>query len=176
MSISNQEIQERIIKTMKVMLSVRGIPEYSIVDTLTQQTDIVLLIDSLEIKVFLTFVKMGKERITNFLKTIEDYKSMKIIFISKIDLTVQAKKLLWNSIELFLTSQVCINILSHKLQPSFTLLTSSETKTLITNLQCSLNSLPKISSFDPVSRFFGAQPKDVFKIERPNNIYYRVVI
>jgi DNA-directed RNA polymerase subunit H (RpoH/RPB5) len=127
--------------------------------------------------VYISFGKTGKEKTTKFLKGVEhDH----IILISQEVLTSQAKKCFEEIphlfTEFFLIKQMVFNILKHSLQPRFTLLKREEIKQLLDTLQCSLSDLPKLSVTDPISRFYNAPIKSVFKIDRKTNVYYRVVI
>lgn len=127
---------------------------------------------------YISFNKLGKDKILKFIKQIETDNIQHSILITMEDLTSQAKKIISDNgtVELFLIRNVMYNILNHVLQPKFVVLHGSEVKQLLDSLQCSLVELPKISVNDPVSKFFNVKPRDVFKIYRKENIYYRVVV
>lgn len=84
-------------------------------------------------------------------------------------------------IELFHDVELRFPITSHTLVPRHVLLSAEERAAL----PYPADVLPRLYEFDPVARFFGAQPGDVFRIERPslfapsvtqNHAYFRVVI
>lgn len=127
--------------------------------------------------VYITYKKIGKKEILKFQEIVE---SKHVILISKFDLTSQAKKLITNvdnvNIELFLHKHVLFNITKHDLQPKFTLLNTEELKKICEEFQCTVSELPKMSVNDPIARYYYAKTKNVFKIMRRDNIYFRVVI
>lgn len=126
--------------------------------------------------VYITYKKIGKKEIIKFQELIQDNH---VILLSKYDLTSQAKKIIMNkdvNIELFLHKQVIFNIIKHDLQPKFILLTIEELTKLCDEFQCTISELPKMSINDPIARYYNAKTKNVFKIIRPENIYFRVVV
>jgi DNA-directed RNA polymerase subunit H (RpoH/RPB5) len=88
------------------------------------------------------------------------------------------------TIETFTYNQLSYNPNDHVYVPKHTLLTESETKKLFESRKLKASTLPKIASDDPITRYFGAIPGQVFKIERINyeaetlirkSIFYRIV-
>lgn len=78
-------------------------------------------------------------------------------------------------VEVFSFRELKHNKTKHKLVPKHELLSLDEIKSFL-KYYGSSNS-PKIRSTDPIAKYYGAQPKDVFKITRCNQeITYRVVI
>lgn len=133
-----------------------------------------------KIYTFMAFKKIGKKEIIRFIEIVKSSEYSHVILITHDPLTPQAKKLLKSNtpeiIECFLYKEVIFNVTKHILQPKFTLLTASESKTLCESMQKTLMELPKMGITDPIARYYHATSKNVFKIERTNNIYYRVVI
>jgi DNA-directed RNA polymerase subunit H len=58
------------------------------------------------------------------------------------------------------------DILKHKLVPDHTILSKSEVKKVLKELDIHQEQLPKIKSDDPVAKAIGAKPGDVLKITR----------
>lgn len=58
------------------------------------------------------------------------------------------------------------DILKHKLVPDHTILSKSEFKKVIKELDIHQEQLPKIKSDDPVAKAIGAKPGDILKITR----------
>ncbi len=58
------------------------------------------------------------------------------------------------------------DILKHKLVPDHTILSKSEFKKVLKELDIHQEQLPKIKSDDPVAKAIGAKPGDILKITR----------
>jgi len=124
--------------------------------------------------VYLIMAKIGKEKIQ---KLVTDNENIHLIIISDSAITSKGKQaMIGYNIESFLVQQLIFNILNHKFQPKFTLLGQKDVELLVNTLKCNLNDLPKIKTTDPVALYFRAKPKQVFKIDREDGIYYRLVI
>jgi DNA-directed RNA polymerase subunit H len=73
------------------------------------------------------------------------------------------------------------DILKHKLVPDHTILSKTESKKVIKQLNIHQEQLPKIKSDDPVVKEIGAKPGDILKITRESHtagkfITYRLVL
>lgn len=124
--------------------------------------------------VYLIMAKIGKEKVQ---KLVTDNEGIHLIIISESAITSKGKQAMAGyNIETFLVQQVIFNILNHKFQPKFTLLEQKEMELLMNTLKCNLNDLPKIKTTDPVALYYRAKPKQVFRIDRDDGIYYRLVI
>lgn len=101
-----------------------------------------------------------------------------VIVITENDITSKAKKSLDKEIkfEFFLYQNLYFNITKHILQPKFKIISEEQVKQIIKTLNCSLNNFPKISINDPISKYYGAELKNVFEIKRKDEIYYRLVV
>jgi DNA-directed RNA polymerase subunit H len=64
----------------------------------------------------------------------------------------------------------------HVIQPKHTKLNSNEVEKLLGSFNITLAQLPKISKDDPAIENEDCEKGDVIKIERPEEVYYRVVI
>ena len=74
-----------------------------------------------------------------------------------------------------------IDTTKHELVPKHFLLKEEDAKKILSKYNISFSQLPRISRKDPAILNFGAQPKDVIKIERNSatagkSVYYRVVV
>jgi DNA-directed RNA polymerase subunit H (RpoH/RPB5) len=124
--------------------------------------------------VYLILAKIGKEKIQ---KLVTDNENIHLIIISDSAITSKGKQaMIGYNIETFLVRQLIFNILNHKFQPKFTLLQQKDVELLMNTLKCNLNDLPKIKTTDPVALYYRAKPKQVFRIDRDDGIYYRLVI
>lgn len=88
-------------------------------------------------------------------------------------------------IQIFLISELQMNVLKHELQPLFILLNDDEKVELLDKYDIKPEQLPLMKINDPVAKYFNAKIGDVFKIIRKNmvgrnrtsgqGIYYRIV-
>ncbi|MDP2946498.1 MAG: DNA-directed RNA polymerase subunit RpoH/Rpb5 C-terminal domain-containing protein [Nanoarchaeota archaeon] len=63
----------------------------------------------------------------------------------------------------------------HTIQPKHTKITSDEVEKILKKYNLSLTQLPKISKNDPALPE-NCEKGDIIKINRPDEVYYRVVI
>lgn len=83
--------------------------------------------------------------------------------------------------EVFFDYEFLMNIVEHELQPKFELLNSNEAKQKLEEYNLSKNNISKMLSIDPISRYYGAKPGDIFRILRPSPLscdgfHYRIVM
>lgn len=84
--------------------------------------------------------------------------------------------------ELFYYSEVSMNKTTHRLVPKHILMTKDEIKEMLEEKKITKDQLPQIEKNDPISKYYGAQIGDVFKIYRKSPTtgisppFYRVVI
>jgi DNA-directed RNA polymerase subunit H (RpoH/RPB5) len=131
------------------------------------------------------FYYNNKDIDTNYLKRTEDvirefigyqkrHPTLKeIIFISDINLNTQMsedlKKYTQNMrITLFQGDHLLFNITKHFLVPKHHLMSDQEYKEFVKNEKGMVTRLPIIFETDPISRFYGAKPGQIFKIIREN--------
>jgi len=74
--------------------------------------------------------------------------------------------------EVFLLKELQFNVTKHHMVPKHILLNKKEAEEIYSAYGINL---PLISNNDIVSRYYGANVDNIFKIIRPNNIYYRKV-
>ena len=82
-------------------------------------------------------------------------------------------------IELFVAKDLMYNVTHHKLVPKHSLMSSEFKETLLKTYMITEKRLPVILCSDPVARYYGALPGNLFMIERQgqntvSSIYYRI--
>lgn len=137
----------------------------------------ILSIDNNE-DIYISFInkKVGvKEIKINILDKLEgkEYKSLIIITKCKLNSYVMNKlKNIDKEIEIFLYSNLYINLIDHFLVPKHQIL-DKKYENLIKD---KFNSkLPLIKKTDPICRYYNCKVGQVLKIYRKNEIYYRLV-
>ncbi|KAM0680117.1 DNA-directed RNA polymerases I [Glugoides intestinalis] len=95
-----------------------------------------------------------------------------------------ACKALLKSIKLtfehFLIDELQFNITKHCLVPKHRIMSEEEQVAFLVKMKCQKANVPTILTVDPVSRFFGAKPGNIFEITRTSQttgtaLYYRFV-
>jgi DNA-directed RNA polymerase subunit H (RpoH/RPB5) len=100
--------------------------------------------------------------------------NLRVVAIVQGSITSQAKNMLNETdIQVFKSTFFHYSPIQHEFVPKHTLLTPSEQADLLRKVTA--HQLPKIMKDDVIAMFYGAQNGDVFKIERPQSIYYRIV-
>lgn len=123
--------------------------------------------------------KIGIKVIKDIIEEAEKDNIKHLIIVCPSDITSFAKQYINNTnikIEIFYYNELIFNITKHEFVPKHVLLSENEIKELLYKFKISKYNLPKILETDPVSRYYGANKSDVFKIYRENEIYYRLVI
>jgi len=72
-------------------------------------------------------------------------------------------------LEFFYEYEMLFNVTKHFLVPKHELISNTEKKKLLKNYNVRSSQLPKILLQDPLSRYYGANKGDIFKITRFNN-------
>ena len=132
------------------------------------------------------FIKQNKIK-PNFLKEIfENYKllyptkELHFIFIFKIkinsNLTNVIKKYKIFKVEVFIFNELIFNITSHKFVPKHEFISDKEFLMIQKkyNLESQLQ-LPKILKSDPISKYYGAEIGQIFRITRLENNGYNIL-
>lgn len=117
--------------------------------------------------------------IINYLKN----NAYTIFIVENISLKhIQTLKSSYNNVEIFTMLEFTINLIDSVYIPKHILLTSDEKKQFLEDYSNIKESqLAKIFLIDPMSKYYGAQVGDIFRIIRPSEItgesvYYRLVI
>lgn len=83
-------------------------------------------------------------------------------------------------VELFCSDELLYNVSRHVLVPKHTLLDSSQKADVLKKYKVHERNMPFISKTDPVCKYYGGKPGDLFHIMRPSantlsSTYYRLV-
>ncbi len=81
-----------------------------------------------------------------------------------------------NDTEFFSYKKMAIRVIDHQLVPKHDLLTPAEKAEVMKIFRLKDSDFPKMSSSDPVARYYGAKSGQVFKIHRYDGISYRIVV
>jgi len=82
--------------------------------------------------------------------------------------------------EVFFEKELMIDIIKHKYQPKFKLLTEEEKQQKLKDYNIETKFESKMLSTDAVARYYNAKPGDIFRIKRPStfsgeSFHYRLV-
>jgi DNA-directed RNA polymerase I, II, and III subunit RPABC1 len=119
-------------------------------------------------------------KLVDFLK--ENKKNIKIIIVK--DIHTRVTKYVYENnknVDIFLEKELMINLIDHSLVPKHILLTQEQANLVLETYLLKKRQIPKILASDPVSRYYGVSPGDMFKIIRPSDksgasVYYRLVV
>ena len=83
--------------------------------------------------------------------------------------------------EVFFEKDLMINIIKHKYQPKFQLLSDEEKQQKLKDYNIENKFESKMLSTDAIARYFNAKPGDIFRIKRPStfsgeSFHYRLVV
>ena len=107
---------------------------------------------------------------------------LKIVIVSyKPSLTILRIVRDMDNLEIFLQTDLMINIIDHVFVPKHMLLNSEEKLEFLSNYNTLERDLPKIDYYDKITRYYGAKIGDVFRIIRYakngiHDIQYRIVV
>lgn len=126
--------------------------------------------------------KFGKSELLKVLRAIEEAhgEDTHIILCLKDKLSDTVRTELRDGVEVFLQRNLIFNPTKHILVPKYRLLSEEETKVILKKLKTVRATLPKQTSEDPISKYYGANPGQVFEIIRRSpasgvSTAYRVV-
>ena len=120
--------------------------------------------------------KTGIKDIKNITTQNQEQNVHKIIFITKYDMSNQARKELVSSnfdIEIFNFSELVINIMNHRLVPNHVLLTDEQSQQIIKKFG---KKIPHIKKTDRICRHFDGKVDQIFEIQRNTELYFRIVV
>lgn len=168
-------------KTLNEMLVDRGYKE-----TFTYSDNDFYIIDGKLCVYVVTVPKIGINIVKNLQSYLEEHNLAHAMLFYKDSITAFAKQQLDElrnntKIETFSFDEMIFNITKHTLVPKHTLISHEEKRSLCKKFNINEKRLPQIKSTDPVSRYYGAIPGDVFRIIRPSestcfSTYYRLVV
>jgi DNA-directed RNA polymerase I, II, and III subunit RPABC1 len=130
------------------------------------------------------FTKKDLEIVVQNAKEKCENENINIIIILKDKYTVTIEKELVNplykNVEIFLFKNLTFNITKHDDMPKHILLTDDEIKDLFDKYKMTKSQVPKVSYNDPIAKYYGTKPGNMFKIIRQSNnageyITYRYV-
>jgi DNA-directed RNA polymerase subunit H (RpoH/RPB5) len=99
---------------------------------------------------------------------------LRVVAIVQGSVTSQAKHMLHDTdIQVFKSTFFHYSPIEHEFVPKHRLLRPAEASALLRKIPA--HQLPKIMKDDVIAMFYGAQAGDVFEIERPRSVYYRIV-
>ena len=151
-----------------------------------------------DFKTYVIFVatreENGVENLVDYQRKLKVFTKLKpgnktrvIIVTQKILLANQKKSILEKfSVfppQFFTFSQLLVNPNDHKYTPKHTLMSKESVREVLSMI--SLDKLPSMKTTDPIARWFGAVPGDIFEIQRHNftvdtlvdqSLYYRRVV
>lgn len=131
-------------------------------------------------------LKLGIPTIKKICEIMDNNDVVRGIVVMRVEVTAFARRALERinssfQLETFKQSELMINITNHTLVPKHEILSDKEKKDLLKQYSLKESQLPRIQKLDPVSRYFGAKPGQVFKIIRKSEtagryVTYRIVV
>lgn len=135
------------------------------------------------------YIKILNQKITGISKSsnIGDFiysrkTAPKLIIASSIsNKPLQQLKNEFMNTEVFSEHELMMDLVSHVAVPHHDMLTVDETKIVLEDYFLKKREIPKMTVFDPVSKYYNAKVGQVFRIIRPSetsiqSVYYRIVI
>lgn len=125
-------------------------------------------------------VKVGVKTIKTYAERMKSESVGRAILVAKSALTPFAKQCLQEMqpkyiVELFLESELLVNITQHTLVPKHQLLSEEDKRALLNRYKVKESQLPRIQISDPVARYYGLQRGQVVRIVRPSETAGRYV-
>ena len=124
-----------------------------------------------------------KDLLNKLIETYND-ENIKVIILLKekgtVTLVKESNKETYKNVELFLNKNMLYNITHHEFVPKHIVLNEQEIEEVLDKYSTTLNKLPKILKTDPIAKYYGVKPNQVFKIIRNSPevgyyLYYRLV-
>ncbi len=198
MDFNEKKFLFKVRKTVLEMLTDRG---YTITDLYNINfTDFSILVDSNKIDIiakkpnneevyvyFYTDSKnFGKNEFKNSVASIKENNEndINIILVINDKINDPVKKEMikpqYKNVEIFMKKLLTFNITRHDLVPKHTLLTEDEIQKIVDKYNTPKHMFPKMLSTDPVAKYYGVKPGDMFEITRKSAsvgkcLSYRIV-
>ncbi|CAF3126098.1 unnamed protein product [Rotaria socialis] len=131
--------------------------------------------------------KIGTKEVRDFISRMCDESITSTILVVQKGVTPVARDIILNELEskkvqfqVFLESELLVNITEHVLVPKHVILTPEEKQELLLRYRLKESQLPRIQASDPVARYFGLTRGQVVRITRTSEtsgryITYRLV-
>lgn len=127
---------------------------------------------------FVDLTKIGIKNINEIIEDMETNDVEKGIIVCSGVLSSFGKQLLTEhkNVQLFHEDELSFNITHHELVPQHMIVSKDETKQILRKYNIKEKQIPRILQTDPVARYHGGCPGDLFKIRRSNAIIYRLCV
>lgn len=113
---------------------------------------------------------IGKDSIERILKRMAGDDITKVIIVTETQLSPQAAGQLNNypawTLEHFMYKELTYNLTKHFLTPEHRLMSLPEITRFLDDNKLDIENLPVMSYQDPISRYYGSKPGDIFEIKR----------
>jgi DNA-directed RNA polymerases I, II, and III subunit RPABC1 len=113
---------------------------------------------------------IGKDKIDRILKHMTENDITKVIIVTETPLSPQAAGQLTNypawTLEHFMYKELTYNLTKHFLVPEHRLMSLPEITRFLDDNELDIENLPVMSYQDPISRYYGSKPGDIFEIKR----------
>lgn len=124
--------------------------------------------------------KVGVKTLGQYCERMQAEKIYRAILVVNSGMTPSAKSVVTDMLpkyvlEMFTEQELLINITEHELVPMHQVLTDEEKVELLKRYKITDNLLPRIQKSDPISRYYGVQSGQVFKIIRRSETAGRYV-
>ena len=166
---------EKITNTLFSMLRDRNIEiectDFNSAITVVNKDLIVIKIDE---------NKVGINTVKSIASSLEDYDANHAIVLYNNSITAFAKNsietlLETKNVEFFLYDEMLYNVTEHCLVPKHIIMSPQEKKEVLKSYKVTEKKIPYILRTDPVSRYFNAQPGQMFKIIRNSDVTYKSI-
>jgi len=182
---NNDEIIKKVLTNTIKMLTERGhLSSDKLKDNIVKITNIqsddftyTVQLDNPINKLKKVIIRIIQQTITSISKTsgvVSDFltsnkDTYKILIVKSIN--TKSRQMVSNyyqNSEIFLESELMINLIDHELIPKIYVLSDSDKETFFAKHMCKKKNMPKISRNDPLSRYYNLRPRDIVRIIRPS--------
>lgn len=166
-----EDVRQTVLTNCVKMLNERGVQTFTVDNVLKQQSDDLIYNIGDKIVCKIIFHKITAiNKSYGMMEFVENYKdSKKIIVVKEINKRVlQHAKDINSNLEVFMEKELMINLIDHELVPKHKVLSKEKGEEVLKSYIAKKKNMPKILSNDPVSRYYGVKPGDIFRIVRPS--------